>query len=107
MPKLLPRFECNCIFHNSGAPKKRGGDQNNNYENPGTDIGDGYDEDEENHGAYNQSHDEAFSRASEDPKHPLRIDMRNNNPSKEAIEALLESAEYKSTVSKLLPLHNF
>jgi hypothetical protein len=34
------------------------------------------------------------------PKHPLRIDMRNNNPSKEALEYLLESVDYKSGVRK-------
>lgn len=34
------------------------------------------------------------------PKHSLRIDVRNNASSDEAIEALLESVEFKSGVRK-------
>lgn len=42
------------------------------------------------------------SRTGDDntPKHPLRIDMRNNNPSREALESLLESVDFTNGASK-------
>lgn len=82
----------------NGAPVSKN-KAKNNYEGSGLDIGDSQHMECDN--TYSQQR--SMPQSGEVPKHPLRIDMRNNNPSKEAIEGLLESVDYKSAVRYLPP----
>jgi hypothetical protein len=75
----------------SGGGARGRAEHGNTYESPGAPGAGGEAGDEDGSG----SGSNVRLDSGEGPKPPLRIDMRNNNPSKEAVEELLESVQYR------------